>query len=141
MGCSRKSEAEAPVEGLESDSQDDARQKKKKSKKRDLVVKQALSAPLEPQESATKSSITADRFKRRGRLVIMEVWEKESPKNIRICKSRLDPTKDLTYAKVYKVKDEDRLDFSEEEADVIAHDKVLDDGSQVLDEEQVSISV
>ena len=53
----------AAVEGLESDSQDDARQKKKTSKKRDLAAKQALSAsPLKPQESATKSSITADRF-------------------------------------------------------------------------------
>ena len=136
------------MEGSESDSQDDARQNQNKSKKRDLAVKQALSAsPLQPQESATKSSITADRFKRRGEFVIMKVWEKENPgqvpdpKNIRVCNSRLDPSKDLTYVKVYKTKDEDRLDFSEEEADVIAHDKVLDDGSQVLDEEQVSIYV
>ena len=77
----------------------------------------------------------------------MNVWEKENPgqvpdpKTIRVRKSRLDPSKDLTYVKVYKTKDEDRLDFSEEKADAIAYDKVLDDGSQVLDEEQVSIYV
>lgn len=143
-----KAKLATAVQGLESDSGDDVRQKRKKTKKREIAAKQVLSSsPTKPQETATKSTVTADRVKRRGELVKLSVWEEENPgkvpdkKDTRIRTSRIDPTKELTYVKVYKVKDEDRLDFSEEEADVIAHDQVLDNGSQVLDEEQVSISV
>jgi hypothetical protein len=75
-----KAKLATAVQGLESDSGDDVRQKRKKTKKREIAAKQVLSSsPTKPQETATKSTVTADRVKRRGELVKLSVWEEENP--------------------------------------------------------------
>ena len=96
----------------------------------------------EQQETASRRTLRADRSKRRGQFVMRSVWNTENPgftpgpEDIEFKKSRKSPGAMIEYVKCYRDKDEERLDFSEEEAEEIRNDKVLDDGSCVLDSEQ-----
>ena len=73
------------------------------------------------------------------------VWEKDNPgqvpadADIEWRQSRRPELKgqELEYVKVYKDRDEDRLDFSEEEADEVVTKKTVDDGTCILEADQV----
>ena len=66
------------------------------------------------------------------------VWDTDSPGKvppsdpIEFHPSRLDETKLLEYVKVYKDKNDERLDFSEESGDEVKNNRVLDSGEQML---------
>ena len=108
----------------------------------DVAMQKQLTEVEEPLETASRRTLRADRAKRRGQFVMRSVWNTENPgltpaaEDIEFRKSRKNPGQMIEYVKCYRDKDEERLDFSEEEAEEIRNDKVLDDGSCVLDSEQ-----
>ena len=71
------------------------------------------------------------------------VWEKDNagevppPDSIEFHQSRNDETKTLEYVKVYRGKDEERFDFSEESGDEVKNNRVWDSGEHVLHADQV----
>ena len=97
----------------------------------------------QPVESATSSKLRKIGRKIRGQLILRRVWDIENQgkvppqDSLEFHQSRVDESKTLEYVKVYRAKDEERLDFSEEEGDEVRNNRFLDSGELFLHADQV----
>ena len=109
--------------------------------KQEKIDKAAAAAMEEnkAKEKATSIRVKRTGVKARGQLVLISKWKEENPtkgepapEDLEIRTSRKDGVTQLTYVKVYKDPDAERLDFSEASEDEVRHTSMLDDGSMVL---------
>ena len=142
----QKSKIKSAQRNVEPEKPDDSEETKEWKRRRiAFAASDALQEPDQPKESAHTRTVKSTRASRRGQLVRRTVWEKDNPgqvpadADIEWRQSRRPELKgqELEYVKVYKDRDEDRLDFSEEEADEVVRKKTVDDGTCILHADQV----
>ena len=81
--------------------------------------------------------------KRRGQFVLKNVFVKENP-NVKITAADIewrkskDKKRYLEYVKVYRDKEDERIDFSEDEGNRIDHVTGIDEGDMILREGQAA---
>ena len=102
---------------------------------------------MDNKESADKNRYKRTGVKRRGQLIKRAIWNEDNPgkvaakEDIETRPSRVNPGQMIEYVKVFRDRDEDKLDFSEEEGESVNHRHEIDNGSFIISSEQVRNAV
>ena len=131
---------------LESSDNDSEGTKARKERKTQIIAErqQRDNTEQEQREQAHHNKYTRNSAKRRGQWIKESVFIKKNPdaevpdKLKKQFESKANPGTWLWYVKVYKDKDEDAIDFSEDEGEEVLQQTTVDDGLDILTENQVA---
>ena len=132
--------------GLEDSEDDSERTKSRKVRKTTALAErqQRDNTELEQPEQALHNKYTRNSAKRRGQWIKESVFLKNNPssevpdKFKKQFESKAHPGTMIWYVKVYKDKDEDAIDFSEDEGEEVLQQTTVDDGRDILTDNQVA---